>query len=76
MASLPYDVFAVLRISQPIEAYPGKAAIEAYASAARRFCFHNASIENTVNLGRIGPSRRDLVDAGRWAAYFTTHVQR
>ncbi len=76
MASLPYDVFAVLRISQPTEAHPGNAAIEAYASAARMFYFRNASNENTENLGRIGRSRKALIEAGDWAAYFTTYVQR
>lgn len=76
MALLPYDVFAVLRISQPTEAYPGDAAINGYAHAARQFYFNNASHANTDNLGLIGRTRMELCDAGRWAAYFTTHLEQ
>lgn len=37
--------------------------------------FNNASHGNTELLGRIGRTRMELLDAGRWAAYFTTYLQ-
>jgi hypothetical protein len=57
MAALPYDVFALLRITHPTETYLGDAAVNGYDNAANQFYFDHPSDAKFENLTRVRRTR-------------------